>query len=338
MLNILYIGLASGTSLDRANAYRRLGHRVTHIDTRTLLPASKLIDVITWKVGDNWLKTPVRLRLQSWISDKRFNLCHIDSGEWLCGETIRMLKRHCDLVINYNIDDPTGYRDRRRFNCYRDAVSEYDLLCVVRDENVSEVRKLGARHVLRLFRTADEVSHAPRVITNDERRTLHSDVLFIGTWMPERGPFLLKLTQLGVPLSIRGAHWHKAPEWEELKPFWKGGHLEGDDYAKVIQCAAVNIGLVSEGNRDRHTTRSSEIPALGALLCAKRTDEHILMYQENSEILLWSTAEECAEKCLMALRDDRIRRSISKAGQVRCHASGYFNETACKKILREALL
>lgn len=336
MLSILYIGLASGTSLDRANAYRRLGHHITHLDTRQLLPHGQWVDHVTWKIGDQWFANHLRSRLSHWIKGKYFDLCHVDTSEWINARTVRLLKEHCTKVLNYNIDDPTGFRDRKRFTCYSDAAPEYDLLAVVRKENLPEVRALGAKNAILLTRSADELTHAPRRITDDDLRKWSSDVLFLGTWMPERGRFLYELIKCGVPLTIRGARWHKAPQWKLLRPYWKGGHLEGDDYARAIQCAKVNIGLVSEGNRDQHTTRSAEIPALGRLLCAKRTEDHMSMYIEGREAVFWSTAEECASVCASILNNADFRKKVANAGHVRCMTSKYLNESTCERLLTEA--
>lgn len=334
-LNLLYLGLASGTSLDRANAYRRLGHSVTHIDLRQLLPTTVWIDRITWHLGDNWLSPLLKFQLAKKLVGLSFDYCHVDSGEWVDASVVRVLKQHCAQVINYNIDDPTGPRDTKRFNCYRKSLAEYDLVVVVRQENVQEVKNLGAKSVFRVFRSADETSHSPRLLTTQDHQKWDCEVLFLGTWMPERGPFLLSLVKSGVPLTIRGARWEKAPEWKDLHPFWKGGHIEGDDYAKAIQCAKVNIGLLSKGNRDLHTTRSLEIPALGGLLCAERTAEHLGMYKENSEALFWSSAAECAEKCISAINNPTQSSKIAKNGSNRIKTNQHYNECVLLSILEQ---
>jgi hypothetical protein len=171
------------------------------------------------------------------------------------------------------------------------------------------------------------------VVTAEDAERWHSDVLFLGTWFPERGPFLVELIELGVPLTIRGANWQKAREWPALKPFFKGGQLQGDDYALALQCAKVNLGLLSKGNRDLHTTRSLEIPSLGALLCAERTDEHLVMYREGEEALFWASAEECAKVCLDVLGDDERRKRIAAAGLARSIVNGNHNESAMNAIV-----
>lgn len=332
-LNILYLGSLSGTCLDRAHAYRRMGHQVTHIDLRKLLPSGKWIDRITWRIGGN-LFTPILLpKLVDMLEGRLFDLCHVDNGEWTSDSMVRFLRKYCRKIINYNIDDPTGGRDFRRFHAYCLALPEYDLAAVVREENIKEAYALGARRVIRVWRSADEVSHAPRFLDDGIKNKWSSNVLFLGTWMPERGPFLSKLLDLGVPLTIQGENWRKAPEWPKLRASWRGGAISGDDYAYAIQCAKVNLGLLSKGNRDLHTTRSLEIPALGGLLCAERTSEHLAMYEEGREAIFWSDPEECARSCKMLLEDEATRRLIAIEGKKRFIKNKNGNQDVLQHIL-----
>ena len=66
-LSILYFGPISGTCLDRANALRRLGHRVEHMDLRLLLPRTPWVDRVTWRLGGNlltpWLLPQLTVKL-----------------------------------------------------------------------------------------------------------------------------------------------------------------------------------------------------------------------------------------------------------------------------------
>lgn len=336
-LSILYLGAAEGTSLDRANALRRLGHRVEHLDLRRLLPQTPWVYRITWRVGGHIWSPWILRALPRALQSSRYDLCYVDSGEWVTPRVIALLRKFAPKILNYNIDDPLGMRDPARSKAYRQSLSSYDLCVVVRGENVDEAKRLGARNVMRVYRSSDEVTHARRPVGAADEEHWHAEVLFLGTWFPERGPFLLELVKHGVPLSIRGANWSKAPEWPALRAHWKGGQLHGDDYALAIQCARVNLGLLSKGNRDLHTTRSLEIPALGGLLCAERTPEHLEMYVEGEEALFWSGAVECARVCGSVLRDERGRRRIAAAGHARSIRNAYHNERVMRAILDQAL-
>jgi spore maturation protein CgeB len=332
-LSILYLGPQKWTCLDRANALRRLGHTVEHIDVRQLLPQSAWVDRIAWHLGGHLFSGLLQLKLPTMLAKREFDLCYVDGGEWLTPKVIRLLRQYAPKIINYNIDDPLGSRDGRRYTAYRISQPYYDLSVVMRERNVGESKNLGAKKVLRVFMSADEVAHAPRQISKEDHKTWDSEVLFLGTWMPERGAFLLKLIALGVPLTIRGSSWDKAPEWPLIKDHFRSGAVYGDDYAKCIQCAKVNLGLLSKGNRDQHTTRSLEIPALGGLLCAERTDEHLTMYKEGEEALFWKDAEECAKVCLQALQDERKSKMIAAAGQKRIKQNKHYNEDMLARVL-----
>ena len=331
--SILYLGVANGTSLDRAQALRRQGYRVEHVDLRDLLPRSPWVWRITWRWGGHVLSPWIMRTLPPRLRNSHYDLCFVDSGEWVTPRVIELLRRHADKIVNYNIDDPLGMRDLARSKAYRQSLPFYDLCVVVREENVAEAERLGAKRVIRVFRSSDEVSHAPRTITEEDRTRWAAEVLFLGTWFPERGPFLVELANRGVPLTIRGANWNKAPEWRILQPYWKGGQIAGDDYAFAIQCAKVNLGLLSKGNRDLHTTRSLEIPALGGLFCAERTREHLHMYVEGEEALFWNDAQECSRVCNAILLDPARRDRIAAAGHARALTNGHLNERVMRAIV-----
>lgn len=217
---------------------------------------------------------------------------------------------------------------------YLKAVPDYDLLVVVRENNVSEAYSLGAKNVIHVFRSADEKAHYPRALTYEDYIQWASEILFIGTWMPERGPFMAALIQAGLPLTIYGDHWQKAKEWPILRKAWKGNGLYKDeDYAKAIQTAKISLGLLSKGNRDLHTTRSLEIPSLGGLFCAERTSEHLKLYQESEEAVFWFDEIECIKLCKMLLSDEEKRKKIAAKGRVRCIQNNNFNEALMSKII-----
>lgn len=335
--SILFIGRDSGTSRHRARALRRLRYEVSVIDPLSLFSRGSLIDKWTWHTGGMFLEKLICRKLLACIPRTEFDIVYVEGGELIGPSLVRELKNRAGTVINYNIDDPYGGRDGLRWRLYLQALPLYDLVVVLRDCNVAEARAKGATNVLRVLMSADEIAHSPKQITEEEAQQYSSDVAFVGTWMPERGPFLARLAALSVPLSIYGDRWHKAKEWPALRRFWRGPGIYDDvEYAKVIQCAKVNLGLLSKGNRDLSTTRSFEIPLLGGVLCAERTREHADLYVENEEAMFWGSAEECAEKCFQLLKNPEHRKTLAAKGRERCLRNGTINEVVLSKILGAA--
>ena len=338
-LRILYLGMDDGTSSHRAHAIRRLGHDVEILDPSSFLPknqlTSRVLEKLVFEGGAGVLELYIRPLLSRAIEGRSYDIVWVDQGKLLGPSTVKRMKESAPFVINYNADDPfpSGDPNKRRFSLYRKAIPTYDLIVVARAQNVKEAYAGGARNVLRVYMSSDEVAHAPLPLTPEDEARWASDVSFIGGWMPERGPLMAKLLGLGVPLKIIGDRWANAKEWPILKSAWAGPGLQGDNYVKAIQCAKVCLGLLSKGNRDLHTQRSAEIPYIGTVFCAERTFEHEAMYEEGKEAVFWSTAEECAEKISWLLKNPEERLRIAKAGRERCIANGLLNEVVMETIL-----
>lgn len=298
-----------------------------------MLPQSNLIDKIEWHISPSLIAPLVSRSISKLVSNDNFDLVFVDSGSLVSSSLIKSLKRSGSKVVNYNHDDPFGPRDWTRFEIYRKAAASYDLLVVVRKENINEAYECGAKNVLHLFRLADEVTHRPRPIDSATMNQWAHDVIFIGTWMPERGPFIKGLIDRGVKVQVFGSGWSKAPEWSHIRSHVTERPLKGDDYAHAIQCAKVCLGLLSKDNRDLHTTRSLEIPSLGGLLCAQRTNEHIQMYQEGVEAVFWSDLDECATVCADLLSNEVKRDQIAKAGHQRFLQSGHTTENMLRLVI-----
>jgi hypothetical protein len=265
-------------------------------------------------------------------------LIWVNQGEWF-GR--RILKHLCQIgvpLVNYANDNPFGGKAANRFNNYIAAIPFYDLHVVTFEENIKQLEAAGANNVMRVFLCADEVAHTPRSLSAADHENYCGQVSYISQWAPERGPFLAKLIELGVPLSLWGDRWNKAREWSVIKLHWKGPAIyDGNGFAKVIQCAKISLCLLSKSNRNQHTGRSLSIPSLGGLLCAERTDEHKALYAEGIEAVFFDDAEECARLCHELLADEPRRKAIAAAGHARALRNGHYNERVMARILDEAI-
>lgn len=335
-MNILFLGSNQGTGGHRAAALERLGHEVLQINPDLLAPQDRLRAKFHYETGGLLCEKSVTTQVLAQLGDRHFDLTWVDNVRLIGPRLVREMQRRHSPVLNYNVDDPYGKRDRYAWALYQKTVPFYDLVAVVREENVAEAKALGAKKVLRVYRSADEVAHAPRALTADDHARWDSEVVFVGTYMPERGVFMAELMRRGVPLTIYGNLWQRAKEWPVLRNAWKGpGTTRDEDYAKAILGAKVALGLLSKGNRDLHTTRSLEVPALGTVFCAERTPEHQFLYCEGEEAVFWLDAAECADACLKLLDNDGLRQEIARHGRERCLRNGTMNQQSMATIISQ---
>ncbi len=342
-MNVIYIGASSekSTSRHRADALQRLGNDIAIIDPYMNLHSilsNKILCLLHFRTGYFFLQRTIFTWLYELLEKKdKPDLIWVDSGELFGPEIINMLSALGGKVILYNHDDPTGMRDGRRFFSLRKAIPYYDICAVVRDENIAEFYQHGAKRVVKIWRSYDEVVHAPFTDIHEIQDKYISDVVFIGTWMRHEGrdKFLLQLIDAGLNVRVWGQRWEKSPYWSQLKEHVAGGALSGRDYVAAIQGAKVCLGLLSKGNRDLHTTRTMEVPYAGGVLCAQRTSEHLKLYEENVEAVFWDNVDECIEQCRKLVNDDVFRESVRIAGMQRVRKNKLGHENQCQIILDE---
>jgi spore maturation protein CgeB len=340
-MKILYLGPERGTALQRILALRRMGHEVTPLDStkamqNLILPFS-LVNAWAIRTGALGLGGVFRRYVRSQVKAASFDFVFVDHGPFLDPGAIGELRKAGGIVVNYNQDNPYVARDGLKWRQFLKALPFYDLVVTPRASSVEPAKQAGARRVIAVNFAADEAAHRPIALTGEDRARYGAKVAFVGTWMPERGPFLLRLIERGVPPRIYGDRWKNAPEYERLRPHITSGNLAGDDYVKAISGTSIAIGLLSKGNHDLHTTRSLEIPAIGTLFCAERTSDHLAMYKDGEEAVFFDSADQCADLCLaLVTQPDRIAK-IAAAGARRVRQNGDFNERLLGAIIAAAL-
>jgi spore maturation protein CgeB len=333
-MRLLYIGAESGTSLQRAAAFRRIGFAVLHLSPYALLPPHWA----PWlnRAGGPGIDRLVANGLGRRIGGQRFDFALVDCGDVVGPAALNVIRAAAPIVVNYNADNP--YLDpapeRLRWSIFHRALPHYDLAVTVRRDGIEEMMaRRGARRIDTIWQCADEVVHRPLPPMLEERSRCSPEVAFVGTWMPGRGAFMARLIERSVPLAIHGSRWKRAPEYRLLRPFIRSDYVEGSDYTLAIAGAKIGLVLLNGQNADLHTTRSAEIPAVGTAMCAPHTPHHQQLYKEGEEAIFFDGADDCAETCKRLLADDGRRQTIADAGHRRSFANGTYNEVLARRIV-----
>jgi glycosyltransferase involved in cell wall biosynthesis len=109
----------------------------------------------------------------------------------------------------------------------------------------------------------------------------------------------------------------------------------GEDYVRAIAGAKIAVVFLSARNRDEYTRRCFEIPAIGTMMLAPRTDEILSLFDEGAEVACFSDARELVEKAIWYAKNDAERRRIATAGRSRCLRDGYDAAGRAREFLAE---
>jgi spore maturation protein CgeB len=93
----------------------------------------------------------------------------------------------------------------------------------VRDIGLLHLRAECGRHTAQQQGSAvlpvEHLDLMPLDLSAEVRKHYRAEVSFIGTWRPERGPFMVELIRRGAPFSIWGDGCQKAPEWSVIASY-----------------------------------------------------------------------------------------------------------------------
>lgn len=154
------------------------------------------------------------------------------------------------------------------------------------------------------------------------------DLVLVATWRPEYGDLMGKLGKLlagkGISVGIGGNGWaaHRADypaEWVFA------GELQGRAYIDWLRQGKICLApltreVIINGTRqpgDEDTTRTYELAAAHCFFMHRRTDFVRTLYDEHSEVPMFDTAEELAEKILHYLLRAEERARMAAAAHRR---------------------
>lgn len=233
-------------------------------------------------------------------------------------------------LVSWSLDDMFAWHNRSLF--YTLGLKFYDFVFTSKSYNVDELKSLGAKKVIFLYQAFSQKYHKPYRLNANLGKVI--DILFIGFAEKDRFEYLEYLASNNLKISVYGSGWNRKKYTKhydnlEIHPY----DLIGDDYARAISNAKITLCFLRKANRDLHTSRSIEIPAIGGFMIAERTDEHKVLFEEDKEAVYFESKHELLEKIAYYLANDSARESIRLEGLKRCETEDYSYNSMAKKIM-----
>lgn len=227
----------------------------------------------------------------------------------LSANALAKLRQRGIATACFLTDDP--WNPQHRAPWFMRALLEYDHVFTPRRANLPELQALGRPRIHYLpFAYAPDVHHPPEPLSENEAAPWKSDVLFIGGADQERAGLMRDLKSAGLNLSLWGGYWS---EMTRLESYAKG-HADPSEFRKLVAHAGVNVCLVRRANRDGHSMRSFEIPAVGGCMVVEDTPEHREIFgPEDRAVRYFATTEELVDKSRVLLRNEEQQRRLAVA-------------------------
>ncbi len=177
--------------------------------------------------------------------------------------------------LSFLTDDP--FNPAHQAPWFLAGLAGYDWVFSPRRSNLDDLRRAGCRRTNYLpFGYAPDIHFSEPPSSPEEWERYRSDVVFIGGADADRVEWVAPLIESGLRVSLYGGYWDRYPA---TRPAARG-FADSAVVRKAVGGAAVALCLVRQANRDGHSMRSVELPAIGACIVAEDTAEHRELFGE----------------------------------------------------------
>lgn len=313
-----------GNDYSFVRAFRRAGHSVLVVPPESFLPR--------WET--KWLRALRRLTFPAILAEynrvltaaaRNFepDLFFVFKGDSVTTATVEALRHGGAVAINFYPD--TGFD-----GCAAQAIVAYDWVFTTKPAHIDVLKqRYGYTNAAFVSHAFDPEVHAAPGMSERDWRHYGCDAVFIGNTSNKKKKVLDHLMKVLPDKTFKiwgSGGWRQAPSL--VRDAYQGSPVWGQEYAKAINGAKINLGLLYEGTPtspagDVITARTFEIPAAGGFMLHERTDEAMRYFEEGKECAFFDDADDLVAKIRYYHEHEDERKTIASAGRQRALTSGY---------------
>jgi spore maturation protein CgeB len=306
-MKILFIGVNNGNSKFTYNAIKKTYPQIKFLDTSKIL--NNFYYKIFYHISPIFFNQIISNFYKKKIT-KFYDLVFFFNVEFINEDALKTIKKFSKRTYYYCADNPFVTRDKQRWTLIKKIISKFNFIIF---HQKSREKYVGEYKIKKFITIIPPYFKDIHIINGKEN--IKKNIVFVGSWFPERGKFFYELKKKGFLVDIFGPHWDKDKKYYKyLKEDINLKDLSPREVAKTINKYKIAIGLLSKENEDDITNRCIEIPATGSLLCSERTATLKKILIENKEAVYFNNPNECIKKCNKLLNNPKLRIRIARKG------------------------
>jgi hypothetical protein len=205
--------------------------------------------------------------------------------------------------LNFLTDDP--WNPAHRAMWFFESLPLYDQVFSPRTANLDQLVSLGVPCVRYLpFGYAPDQHYVESPDRAGDDAQISADVMFAGGADADRMKAIAPFVEAGFDLALYGGYWDRT---RQTRKFARG-HAEPAQLRRAVANAKVCLCLVRRANRDGHSMRTFEMPAMGGCLLVEDTTEHRTIFGDEDHAVVYFKSDAEAVSHTRALVADPARR------------------------------
>lgn len=286
----------------------------------------RFINKILFRIGLSNIIAKLNSRLINEVLDFKPDVLFVFKGMEILPSTLNKIKSMGVILTNYNPDHPTQHYSRGsgNKNVLR-TIPYYDHhFCYSKNIQLELEKRFNAN--------TSWLPFAYVYSKKNESSEVIKRICFIGNPDKIRSDLLNDLLKNNVPIQLFGYKWDDFIDSTYIE---QGlcQILESTFNVEEAQKYGVQLNIFRPHNEGSHNLRTFEMPAIGTIMLAPYSEEHINLFEEGKEAFFYKSFEELLKKCKYLLSlDDKALKVIQNNAYQRSIQSGYGYEGRTRHI------
>jgi len=291
-------------------AIRTLGHELCVFDDRQHIIPGRLRKQIQWlSVLDLHC---INQQFKSIALHKKPDIIIVTGGHRIMPETIKTLKGKNIEIILWTIDAPIDFQP------IIDVARHYDHVFCQGTEAIELLEKTGIKGARWIPMACDPDLHHPVALTDKDFSELSHDVVFVGSYYPNRAELFSRLTSFD--LAIWGPGWDQLESTSSLRKHIMGAHTTPSQWLKIYSAAKIVLATHYQNPEGRFpvyqaSPRIFEVLACGAFLLSDRQKDVLDLFEDGKHLVCFESPDDLVSKVRYFLNHPSERHLIAKQGQ-----------------------
>ncbi|MEO6719122.1 MAG: glycosyltransferase [Ferruginibacter sp.] len=305
-----------------AKYLRELEVEVSHFSAQSIFYdyyQKNIINKLIFKLGLSGVFKKINKQFKEQVEKFNPDIIWIFKGMEIFPRTLQWAKdRHIKLV-NYNGDNPFIFSGKGSGNA--NVTKSIPLFNLHLTYNAQVKKEMEAVYKIPTAILPFGFDIGETLFENCRQQQEIIKACFLGNPDEFRGSFLEQLAQNGIVLDVYGNDWGKFVKHPNITIY---NPVYGDDFWLTLRKYRVQLNLMRPHNPDTHNMRTFELPGVGGIQLAPKTDDHQNYFKKEKEIFLFEEVADCvAQINKILLLSNEQAEMIRNNARARSLQSGY---------------
>ncbi|MFH1904707.1 MAG: glycosyltransferase [bacterium] len=288
-------------------AIKDLGHTLISFDDRKFVFPGRLRNRLGFL--QRFDLNNLNKRLVKTVCESMPDLLLVTGGHRIFTDTVEKIKNKGIKTALWTIDPPHNFQSIIKSAPY------YDHIFCGGSEAMELLNKAGIKKTHWLPFACDSQLHKPVKLTHEEKQKYGSDIAFIGSYYPNRGEILSRLTDFN--LAIWGPGWDRLSSNHPLRKHINCGQIKPDDWLKIYCASKIAVIIHYQDGKVPCYQASPKVYETLACKCFALVDNQKdvkTLFKDGKHLVIFKDTDDLKDKIKYYLEHPEEREKIAEEG------------------------